>query len=139
VGVAVALGESGEEGLVVPVIHSADGLSLVEIARRTAAIAERARQRRLSQEEFSGGTFTITNLGTFGIDAFTPIINPPEAAILGVGRIAPRPAVKDGAVVVRSLMTLSLTIDHRVIDGAAGAVFLRRLRDILQNPVQLLL
>lgn len=139
VGVAVALGETGDDGLVVPVIRNADRLSLIEIAQRTSAIAERARQRRLTQDEFSGGTFTITNLGMFGIGAFTPIINPPEAAILGVGQIAPRPMVCDTVVVVRSMVTLSLTIDHRIVDGAAGAVFLRRLRDILQNPMQLLL
>jgi pyruvate dehydrogenase E2 component (dihydrolipoamide acetyltransferase) len=139
VGVAVALGERGEEGLVVPVIHKANQLSISSICQRTGNIAERARQRRLSQDEFVGGTFTITNVGTYDIDVFTPIINPPEAAILGVGRIAPRPAVRDGAVVVRSLMTLSLTIDHRVIDGAAGAMFLRRVRDLLQSPMRLLL
>ncbi len=139
VGVAVALGETSSEGLVVPVIRNTDRLSLAEISRRTASIAERARQRRLSTEEFSGGTFTITNLGMFGVDTFTPIINPPEAAILGVGRIAPRPVVLDEEVAVRSMMGLSLTIDHRVIDGAAGAVFLRRLRDILQNPLPLLM
>jgi pyruvate dehydrogenase E2 component (dihydrolipoamide acetyltransferase) len=139
VGVAVALGERGEEGLVVPVIRNADRLSVTAISQRTRDIAEGARQRRLSQDEFAGGTFTITNLGTYDIDIFTPIINPPEGAILGVGRIAPKPAVVDGELVVRSLMTLSLTVDHRVIDGAAGAVFLRRVRDLLQSPLQLLL
>jgi pyruvate dehydrogenase E2 component (dihydrolipoamide acetyltransferase) len=139
VGVAVALGERGEEGLMVPVICNADRLSVTAISQRTRDIAEGARQRRLSQDEFVGGTFTITNLGTYDIDSFTPIINPPEGAILGVGRIAPKPAVVDGELVVRSLMTLSLTVDHRVIDGAAGAVFLRRVRDLLQSPLQLLL
>ena len=135
VGVAVAM----EEGLVVPVVHGADEKSLVEIARATTQLADKARQRRLSQDEFTGGTFTVTNLGMYDVEAFTPIVNPPEAAILGVGRIAERPSVLQGQIVVRSLMVLSLSFDHRIVDGALAARFLRRVKALLEAPAVLLL
>jgi pyruvate dehydrogenase E2 component (dihydrolipoamide acetyltransferase) len=121
IGVAVAL----DGGLIVPVIHQADRLSMEQIAQRSRVLAEKARAGTLGVEEVGGGTFTITNLGMYGIDAFTPIINQPQVAILGIGRIVEKPAVHQGQIAVRSLMTLSLTFDHRIIDGAPAAAFLQ--------------
>jgi pyruvate dehydrogenase E2 component (dihydrolipoamide acetyltransferase) len=120
-GVAVAL----DNGLVVPVVRDADCKPLQAISQEVADLAEAARAGRLDADAFQGGTFTITNLGQMHVDAFTPIVNPPQAAILGIGRIAKRPAVVDDAVAVRSMVTLSLTIDHRIVDGAPGGAFLR--------------
>jgi pyruvate dehydrogenase E2 component (dihydrolipoamide acetyltransferase) len=133
-GMAVAL----EEGLVVPVIHGADALSLEQLAERSRSLAERAHARKLGQEELSGGTFSVTNLGMYGIRSFTPIINPPEAAILGVCAIDSRVKMQDGRPVERRFMGLSLTIDHRIIDGAQGSLFLKRLTELLENPLRLL-
>lgn len=130
VGVAVAL----ENGLIVPVLRNADRKSLLDLGRETKDLAERARAGRLGAQDITGGTFTVTNLGTTGVDAFTPIINPPECAILGVGKIAPRPVVRDGEVVVRPTMWLSLTFDHRVVDGHPAGLFLRRVQEILEKP-----
>ncbi len=121
IGVAVAL----EEGLVVPVIHGADRKTLKQIATETKDLSRRAREGKLRVEEVEGGTFTITNLGTYGVDAFTPIINHGQAAILGLGRIVERPAVYRGEIARRSMMTLSLTFDHRIVDGAPAAAFLQ--------------
>jgi pyruvate dehydrogenase E2 component (dihydrolipoamide acetyltransferase) len=121
VGMAVAL----DEGLIVPVIRNAERKSLREIAAETKELGRRAREGKLHLEDVSGGTFTITNLGTYGIDAFTPIINHGEAAILGLGRIVERPAVYRGEIARRSMMTLSLTFDHRIVDGAPAAAFLQ--------------
>ncbi|MFC2031480.1 2-oxo acid dehydrogenase subunit E2, partial [Chloroflexota bacterium] len=123
VGVAVAL----PDGLIVPVVHRADQRSLSEISSETARLVEKARQGLLTEQEITGGTFTISNLGTFGIDHFTPILNPPESAILGVGRIAEKPVAVEGELAIRSVLGLSLTIDHRVIDGAPAAEFLQAL------------
>jgi len=121
IGIAVAL----PDGLIVPVIHRAARKALREIAAESKALAERARAGRLRLEEVSGGTFTITNLGAHGIDAFTPILMPGETGILGAGRIAEQPAAYRGAIALRAMMTLSLTFDHRVIDGVPAAEFLR--------------
>ena len=121
VGVAVAL----EEGLIVPVLRHADTKSLQQIAEESRQLAERARAGSLGVDEVRGGTFTITNLGMYGIDAFTPIIHQPQVAILGVGRIVQKPAVHDGQIAVRWMMTLSLTFDHRIVDGAPAAAFLQ--------------
>jgi pyruvate dehydrogenase E2 component (dihydrolipoamide acetyltransferase) len=121
VGLAVAL----DEGLMVPVIRHADTKSLQQIAEESRRLAEKARAGSLGVDEVSGGTFTITNLGMYGIDAFTPIINQPQIAILGVGRIVPKPAVYEGQIAIRSMMTLSLTFDHRIVDGAPAAAFLQ--------------
>ena len=121
IGVAVAL----DEGLIVPVIRDAGGKDLRQIAEESRALAEKARAGTLAVEEVSDGTFTITNLGMYGVDAFTPIINQPQVAILGVGRIVEKPAVHEGQVAIRSLMTLSLTFDHRIVDGAPAAAFLQ--------------
>jgi len=126
VGMAVAL----EDGLIVPVIAEADRKSLREIAAATRELGERARAGKLRLEEVSGGTFTITNLGTYGVDAFTPIINPGETGILGVGRIIEKPVIHRGEIARRSMMTLSLTFDHRLIDGAPAAQFLQTVIEI---------
>ena len=134
VGVAVAL----EDGLVVPVVLNADTERLSEISTQVKDFAERARSNQLTPGELQGGTFTITNLGNFGIDAFTPIINPPESAILGVGRILKKPVVHEDEVVVRSMLTLSLTFDHRVVDGAPAAQFLQTVSNYIQDPYLLL-
>lgn len=130
IGMAVAL----EEGLIVPVIRNANRKTLREIARETKELAQRAREDALSVDEVTGSTFSVTNLGGYGIDGFTPIINPPEAAILGVGRIVEKPAAYRGAVVLRHMMVLSLTFDHRLVDGAPAAEFLHTVADMLDTP-----
>lgn len=134
IGVAVAL----EDGLVVPVLRSADKERLSEISVQVKSFAERARTNQLTPGELQGGTFTITNLGNLGIDAFTPIINPPESAILGVGRILKKPVVHNDEIVIRSMLTLSLTFDHRVVDGAPAAQFLQTVASYIQDPYLLL-
>lgn len=126
VGMAVAL----DEGLIVPVIRDADKKGLREIAAVTKDLGERARSGKLKLEDVSGGTFTITNLGTWGVDAFTPILNLGETGILGVGRIVEKPAIYRGEIARRSMLTLSLTFDHRVVDGAPAAAFLQTVVDI---------
>ncbi|TAK44169.1 MAG: pyruvate dehydrogenase complex dihydrolipoamide acetyltransferase [Saprospiraceae bacterium] len=133
-GVAVAV----EEGLLVPVIRHADMKSLSQINTEVNAFAEKARNRKLQPEEMSGNTFTISNLGMFGIEEFTGIINTPDACILAVGSIVQKPIVKDGAIVVGNMMKVTLSCDHRVVDGATGAQFLRTLKGILEEPVRML-
>ena len=130
VGVAVAL----DQGLIVPVVREADQKSILEIHRILRDLAERARSDQLVVDEVTGGTFTVTNLGMYRVDAFTPIINPPEVAILGVGQINEHLALVDGQVRALSRMALSLTIDHRVVDGAPGAAFLQTLVEFLEHP-----
>lgn len=130
--VNIAVAVDADMGLLTPVIERADVLSLLELAERTKQLAERARAGRLTQAQLSGGTFTVTNLGMFGIDGFTPVINPPQAAILGVGRIVDEPVVQNGQVVPGTTLTLSLTFDHRVIDGAPAARWLQQLAAALQ-------
>jgi pyruvate dehydrogenase E2 component (dihydrolipoamide acetyltransferase) len=120
VGFAVAVAE----GLIVPVVRDADRRSLAEIAASVRELGERARANRLRIEDVSGGTATITNLGAHGVDAFTPIINPPQSAILGIGRIQERPVVRDGQLNVGTTCVLSLTFDHRVADGVPAAQLL---------------
>ena len=129
-GMAVAV----PDGLIVPVIQNAGEKTLREIASETINLAEKARALKLSKEEMSGGTFTVTNLGMFGIDVFTPIINQPESAILGIGRIVEKPAIFEGEVRKRKMMFLSLTFDHRIIDGAPAAEFLRDMREAVEDP-----
>lgn len=131
VGLAVAT----DQGLVVPVIHGADRLSLAEIARRRSDLVKRARDAMLRPDDLRGGTFTISNLGMYEVDAFTAIINPPQAAILAVGRIAQRVVPVDGTPAVRPMLALSLSCDHRVVDGARGAQFLTALADLLEQQV----
>jgi pyruvate dehydrogenase E2 component (dihydrolipoamide acetyltransferase) len=130
VGLAVA----APQGLVVPVIHSAERLSLVEIALRRAAVVGRAREGKLQQADLEGGTFTISNLGMFGVEQFSAVLNPPQAAILAVGATVDRPVAVDGDVVVRPMMTVTLTVDHRAVDGAPAAEFLRTVKTFLEDP-----
>ena len=130
IGIAVAL----EQGLIVPVVRGAGRLSVPEINDRIKDLAQRARENALGVDEVTGGAFTVTNLGMYGVDMFTPIINPPEVAILGVGRIFEELALIDGQISARSKMILSLTIDHRLVDGAPGAAFLRTLVQLLEHP-----
>jgi len=134
IGVAVSL----EQGLIVPVIRDADRKSIVEISTSFKELVDKARQNKLSLDEVTGGTFTISNLGMYGVDMFTPIINPPESAILGVGRIRDKPTFLDGQIVARPAVVLSLSFDHRVVDGAQAANFLQRIKQILENPYLLL-
>lgn len=136
VGVAVAL----DDGLIVPVIFSADKKGLFEINEEVKALAEKARNGQLSSDQVKGGTFTITNLGMYGVEVFTPIINPPESAILGVGRIARKAVVcREDEIKIKPMMWLSLSFDHRLIDGALAAQFLSRIKDYLEDPAFLVL
>jgi len=128
-----------EGGLVVPVIRRADKKSLAEIAQARAELVQKARERTLSKEEMKGSTFTISNMGMFEIDQFSAILQPPEAAILAVGRIADKPVVQTGEILIRPMMTLTLSIDHRVLDGAMGAQFLQSLKNYIENPFNLIL
>ena len=130
IGLAVAL----EEGLVTPVIRGADGKSLAQLAAENRDLAARTREGRTRPEEISGGTFTITNLGANDIDGFTPIINPPQVGILGVGRVVEKPVIVDGEVAKGETMYLSLTFDHRMIDGAPAAEFLQTVKRLLEDP-----
>jgi pyruvate dehydrogenase E2 component (dihydrolipoamide acetyltransferase) len=132
--VHIGLAVDHDEGLVVPVVHHAEQKSLRQIANETRDLIEKAQARRLSAEEMQDGTFTITNLGMYGIDAFTPIINLPQCAILGVGRILKKPAVVNDQIVSRQMMALSLTFDHRMVDGAPAARFLNTLRELIEVP-----
>jgi pyruvate dehydrogenase E2 component (dihydrolipoamide acetyltransferase) len=135
IGVAV----DTERGLLVPVVRDAAAKSLVEVQQALAELVERALAGRSLPDDLSGGTFTITNLGMFGIDAFTPIINPPESAILGVGRIVNKPVGLERQVALRDMMTLSLSFDHRLIDGAPAARFLQRVKQLVERPFALVL
>jgi len=136
--VHLALAVDTDRGLLVPVVRNADRKGVAEIAREVRGLAERARTGKALPDELSGSTFTITNLGMHEVDAFTPIINLPEAAILGVGRIKARPAVVEGEMCVRQTMWLSLTFDHRLVDGAPAARFLQRIKQLIENPYLLL-
>jgi pyruvate dehydrogenase E2 component (dihydrolipoamide acetyltransferase) len=133
-GIHVGIAVDTDAGLLVPVVRDVPRLSLKELAIRSRDLIDRARQRKLSASELQGGTFTVTSLGAFGIDAFTPIINYPECAILGVGRIRRYPVVLDDQIVIRDQVTLSLTFDHRVSDGAPAARFLQTLGALIENP-----
>ncbi len=137
-GIHIGLAVDTERGLLVPHVFDADKKGLVEIARDVRAMVERARKGKSLPDELTLGTFTITNLGMYEVDAFSPIINYPETAILGVGRIKPVPAVVDGEVVVRQRMWLSLTVDHRVVDGAPAARFLQHVKELIEDPLLLL-
>ncbi len=133
IGVAVAI----EDGLITPVVRAADRKSLSEIAAEVRELAERARSRRLKPEEYTGATFSVSNLGMFGIDEFTAVINPPEGAILAIGAMTAKPVVRDNEIVVRQMMRVTMSCDHRVIDGATGAKFLQTFKKILENPLYL--
>jgi len=129
VGVAVAT----EDGLVVPVIHNADKKTLEEIDAAIRELTEKARQGKLAKEDLTGGTFTITNLGMYGVEFFIPIINPPEAAILAVGRVVEKPVVVDGKIEIKPMIMLSLSYDHRIVDGAPASEFLRKAKEKLEK------
>ncbi|PYS94104.1 MAG: pyruvate dehydrogenase complex dihydrolipoamide acetyltransferase [Acidobacteria bacterium] len=134
IGVAVAI----EDGLITPVVRAAETKTIGQISREVRALAERARARKLQPEEYTGATFSISNLGMFGIDEFTAVINPPEGAILAVGAMQPKPVVRDGQIVVRQMMRVTMSCDHRVIDGATGAKFLQTFKQLLENPLLML-
>ena len=135
VGIAVAV----PDGLVVPVVNDADVKPLSELSAEAHTLAAKAREGKLSLEDMSGGTFTLSNLGMFGIDHFTAVLNPPQAAILAVGAARPEAVVRDGAVVAATTMRLALSIDHRTLDGATAARFLAELRELLEDPLRILL
>lgn len=134
IGSAVAI----DDGLIVPVIKFADQKTLSQIAQESKALVEKARNKKLQPQEFTGNTFTISNLGMMDIDEFTAIINPPDSCILAVGKIAPTPVVENNQVVIRQILKLTLSCDHRVVDGAVGAGFLQTLKTFLENPVTML-
>ena len=134
IGLAVSL----DDGLLVPVLHDCDSLSLLEIAAQATALVERARSGKPRAEDLTGGTFTISNLGILPIEHFTAIINQPQAAILAVGAIKERPVVRDGQVTIASTMLVTLSCDHRILDGVTGGQFLQELKSLLENPVGLM-
>ena len=135
IGVAV----STERGLVVPIIRDADQLSLAELEQQVVAYGEKARDNKLALEEMTGGTFTLSNGGVFGSLLSTPIINPPQSAILGMHKIEDRPVVEQGQIVIRPMMYLALSYDHRIIDGRDSVTFLRTIKELLEDPARLLL
>jgi len=134
-GMAVAV----EDGLITPVLRHADRRPLSDIGALARELAQRARERRLKPEEYTGATFSVSNLGMLDIEQFTAVINPPEAGIVAVGAIVPKPVVQDGQVTVRRRVRLTMSCDHRVIDGATGATFLKTLKQMLENPLAMLL
>lgn len=134
VGVAVAV----EDGLVVPVVRFADTKGIAQLGSEIKDLAERAREKKIKPEEMQGGTFAVSNLGMYGIEDFTSIINPPNGCILSVGQIKQTPVVKNGQIVPGNVMKLSLSCDHRVVDGAVGSAFLKTLKEMIENPVMML-
>ncbi len=135
IGMAVAV----EDGLITPVIRHADRKSLTEIGREARELADKARNRRLQPNEYTGATFSVSNLGMFDIDQFTAVINPPEAGIIAIGSIVQKAVVVDGHLAPGRRMRITMSCDHRVIDGATGAAFLRTLKQMLENPLAMLL
>src|SRR5438094_3722177 len=135
IGIAVAV----DDGLITPVIRDADRKALLDIGREARELAEKARSRRLQPNDYTGSTFSVSNLGMFDIDQFTAVINPPEAGIIAVGAITSKPVVADGQIVPRRRMRITMSCDHRVIDGATGAAYLKTLKEMLENPLAMLL
>jgi pyruvate dehydrogenase E2 component (dihydrolipoamide acetyltransferase) len=135
IGVAVAI----DEGLITPVVRGANRKGIVEISREIKEMAGRAREKKLQPEEYTGATFSISNLGMFGIKEFTAIINPPEAAIIAVGAATPTAVIRNGEIVTRNVMNVTMSCDHRVIDGATGAKFLQTFKQMLENPILMLM
>jgi pyruvate dehydrogenase E2 component (dihydrolipoamide acetyltransferase) len=135
----VAMAVAVEDGLITPVLFDADRLSLWEISEKARDVATRARERKLMPEEYTGATFTVSNLGMFGIDQFTAIINPPEAGILAIGGVEQKPVVIDGQLEVRERMRVTMSCDHRAVDGATGAKFLQTVRRYIENPLSLII
>ena len=138
IGIAIALPEERGGGLVVATIRDADQKSLRAISLESAHFAEKARSRGLSMEDMADSTFTISNLGMYGVDSFNAIINPPNSAILAVGSAMEKPVVRDGELVVGYEMSATMSLDHRVIDGAMAARYLKTLKDLMENPAALL-
>ena len=136
--VNVGLAIDQENGLVVPNVKNADAMQLIELAVAFREVIGRANDGQLTLDDVTGGTFTITSLGPMDVDAFTPVLNPPEAAILGIGRIQPKPVVVENEVTVRQMLTLSLTFDHRLNDGAPAARFLQRIKQLIEHPYLLI-
>ena len=134
IGVAVAV----DEGLLVPVVRFADSKPLSHISAEVKELGGKAKNKKLQPEEMSGNTFTISNLGMFGIDEFTAIINPPDACIMAVGGIKETAVVKDGQLTIGNIMKVTLSCDHRVVDGAVGSAFLQTFKSLLEDPVRLL-
>jgi pyruvate dehydrogenase E2 component (dihydrolipoamide acetyltransferase) len=134
IGVAVAV----EEGLLVPVVRFADTKSLSQIATEVKEFAQKAKDKKLQPQDWEGNTFTISNLGMFGIDEFTAIINPPDSCILAVGAIQQVPVVRDGQIKVGNVMKVTMSCDHRVVDGATGSAFLQTLKGLLEEPLRML-
>jgi len=133
VGVAVATAD----GLITPVIRNADQKSVTDIAAEVRALADKAKNRKLKPDEYQGSTFTISNLGAWGIEEFTAIINPPNAAILAIGTAEARPVVVENQIVIRERMKVTMSCDHRIVDGAIGAEFLKTLRQYVEQPLRL--
>ena len=134
IGVAVAV----PDGLLVPVVRFADGKSLTQIGAEVKELAQKAKDKKLQPEEWEGNTFTISNLGMMGIESFTAIVNPPDACILAIGGINAVPVVKNGEIVPGNIMKVTLSCDHRVVDGAVGSAFLKDFKNYMENPVLLL-
>ena len=130
IGLAVAV----SDGLVVPVIRNADRLGLTELAQRSRELSEKAQIKKLLPLDYEGGTFTVSNLGMFGVDSFVAIINPPQCAILAVGQVSPRVVADGEGIVVRSMMTMTLSADHRIADGVIAARFLKQVKEVLEGP-----
>ncbi len=135
----VAMAVAVEDGLITPVLFDADRLTLWEISEKARELAKKARERKLMPEEYTGATFTVSNLGMFGIDQFTAIINPPEVGILAIGGVEEKPVVIDGSLEVRQRMRVTMSCDHRVVDGATGAKFLQTVRRYIENPLSLII
>jgi pyruvate dehydrogenase E2 component (dihydrolipoamide acetyltransferase) len=135
----VAMAVAVEDGLITPVLFDADRMTLWEISEKARELAKKARERRLMPEEYTGATFTVSNLGMFGIDQFTAIINPPEAGILAIGAVEEKPVVIDGQLEVRQRMRVTMSCDHRVVDGATGAKFLQTVKRYIENPLSLII
>lgn len=132
--VHMGIAAATDKGLIVPVLRNADEKALAQVAKSRQELVERAREGKLSIEDVEGGTFTVSNLGMYGVGFFTPIINPPQSSILGVGAMVEKPSVANGQISIRSMMPLSLTFDHRVADGSQAGPFLMRVKEILENP-----
>jgi pyruvate dehydrogenase E2 component (dihydrolipoamide acetyltransferase) len=127
------------DGLITPIIRNVDHKGLAAISKEMKELATKARERKLKPEEFQGGGFTISNLGMYGIKEFSAIINPPQVAILAVGKVEQRPIVKKGALAIANMMSCTLSCDHRVVDGAVGAEFLQAFQPLIEDPMKLML
>ena len=139
-GINVGIAMAVEEGLIMPAIVGAGDMSLREVAQASKEVAERAQQGTLSPEEYSGGTFAISNMGMMGVTSFVAIIQPPQSAVLAVGAVQKRPVVTDDdQIVVRQMMTATLSADHRIVDGAEGAMFINEIKSLLENPLSIIL